>query len=117
MRADVAREIQRRLRKWRMATIKQEALTKTQFAAKAQVGVSTIQDWFNAEPNEFNPSLEQLSSFLAACNKNLGDLFDFLAARVDDDTRNLILRAHEHPLTKIQLKALLDMVKEADKLL
>lgn len=115
MRAEIVRQIQKRLRRWRAEAMKKEELTQEAFAARAHIGISTIKGLLSGPPEKFNPELDSLSRYLEACGKNLGELFDFLNLSVDDDVRQLIVKARNHPLLRPHYNALLEAAKAIDE--
>ena len=116
MRGDIVKEIQKRLRRWRAETKRRDHLTQEAFAARAGLGKSTIKDMLTTKPADFNPGISTLSSYLAACNKNLGNLFDFLIPSLDDSEAKLLSRAKDHPDTERMYRHLIEMIREAEKI-
>lgn len=113
MKAELVRQIRKRLKLWRTQAMTRQHWNKDQFAAKAKVGASTIQGWLNEDNKNFNPRFEEMDCFLDACGKSFGDLFDFLVASPDDEARKLA-KARNHPLIKHHYNALLQHIRELE---
>lgn len=115
MRADIVRKIKKRLIHYRGLALKAEPMSLEDFALKCKMSFSGMKALVSLKtsPDKFNPELDTLNDYLAACGRTLGDLFAFSASSLDDDIRQLSIQAKTDPAIKVMLDPILKYAREA----